>query len=167
MDNETVKTIKTAVQTKKKEIDYYRKAADRTTNPDGKKVFQYLAEEEETHLETLKQHLASVGDERTWLSDEKTPNVTCGIRRKKPGGIIPKKTDTHADDLEALRQAIKIEKNCIKSYEDAVCKARETKTKKIFHYLIEAEKTHLKELEVQYAFLKSEGFWYDNEVNPT
>jgi rubrerythrin len=164
MDNEMVRTIKTAVRTKKREIEYYRKAAENTTNPEGKKVFGYLADEEGQHLEALKRHLASAGDEDAWLSDEKTPKLKCGLRRRKPEGIIPEKTDSHAGDLEALMQAIEIEKKSIISLEEAACEAEETKAKKILNYLIEAEKTHLKELEVQHAFLKSEGFWYDNEI---
>lgn len=168
MDKEVLKIIKLAVDLKKEEIDYYKKAAKKTKNPDGKKVFDYLAEEEEKHLEALKQHLASVERSDTWLLDEKLFNKSiCKINRKKPEGIIPDKIKADASDLDALKQAVEIEKKAIQSYTDAACKAKDKKAMKILHFLIESEESHLKELEIQYAFLKSEGFWYNNEVTPT
>ncbi|MFH1125505.1 MAG: ferritin family protein [Candidatus Altiarchaeota archaeon] len=168
MDKKLLNIIKIAVYLEKRDIEYYRKAAEKTRNPNGKKVFNYLADEGENQLVSLKKHLASAEGKDTWLSDEKTISRSkCRIKRKKPEGILPKKVKTDADDLEALRQAVEIEKKSIRFYEDLACETKDKKALKVLNYMIESENEHLKELEIQYAFLKSEGFWYDNEVSPS
>ena len=167
METEVVKAIKLAVSAKKQELDYYKKAAGRTKNPSGRKVFSYLAEEEEQQLKALKEHLAKAAGEG-WLPDEKAfSKSVCRLRRKKPKSILPKEVKSNTSELGALEQAIGIEKKAIESYTDAACKTNDKNAMKVFHYLIESENEHLKELGIQYAFLKSEGFWYDNELTPS
>jgi rubrerythrin len=168
MESGVISVIKRAIQEKKKEIAYYRKAAGKSKNPNADKVFTYLAEQEESHLATLKEHLSSAGSKETWLSDESLfSRNACKLRHAKPKSVIPSKVKAGTSDLDALRQAIGIEKKAIESYTDAACSAKDAKAARVLHYLAESEKEHLKELELQYAFLKSEGFWYDNEVTPT
>ncbi|MDD5111308.1 MAG: ferritin family protein [Candidatus Altiarchaeota archaeon] len=167
MDSEVVKAIKLAVRTKKQELEYYRKAVGKTKNLSGRKVFSYLAEEEEGQLNALKEHLAKAAGE-SWLPDEKSfSKSACRLRRSRPKSVVPKEVLPDASDLDALRQAMEIEKKTIDTYTDAACAAGDKKAMKVFNYLIESEKEHMKELEIQYAFLKSEGFWYDNELTPS
>lgn len=164
MNREEVRTLKLALDLEREEADYYRLAADKTKDAGGKKVFAYLAEEEDAHLKALRRQLASVKEKESWLSDEELFNKkACGtLTRRKPHGIVPDNVKADANDLEALRQAIGIEKKSISYYEDAACKVSDKKALKMFHYLIEAEKEHLQELETQLLFLASEGIWYDN-----
>jgi len=169
MDKEVLKVIKLAVNLEKKEIEYYKKAAEKTDDPDGKKVFNFLAQEEEDHLKALKEHLAVVEGRDAWVKDEKSfdKRVCRTIRRKHAKDIIPSKPKANAGDVDALKQAIEIEKKSIDFYNEAGCGAKDGKAMKVLHYLLESEKNHLKELEMQHAFLKSQGFWYDNEITLT
>lgn len=168
MEKKLVDLIRLAVNLEKREVEYYKKASQKTKNPEGKKVFKYLAEEEEKHLNTLKQHLASVADKGTWLPDEQSFNKkNCKIRRKKPDKVIPKKPKPDASDLDALEEAEDIEKKSIDFYTELACRTSDKEALKVLHYIIDSEKEHLREVKIQYAFLNSEGFWYDNEVTPT
>jgi len=160
-----LKAVKLAVNLKKKEVEYYKKAAGKTKNPNGRKVFKYLAEEESRHLESIKKQLDSAEKKGGWLSDEKLFNKNvCRLERSRPKNIVPKEIKADANDLDALKEAIDIERKSLEVYTDIACKTDDKKALKILHYLIDTENIHLKELEIQYTFLKNEGFWYDNEV---
>lgn len=166
MVKDVLDAVRLALTLEREEVDYYRLASDKTVNPNGKKVFEYLADEEEKHIEALKNLINSVESKDSWLSDEELfDKKACRtLRKKRPAGIIPDKVKSDAGDLEALRQAISIEKKSIEFYTDAACNVKNKGAAQMFHFLIEAEKEHLKELEMQHAFLEGEGIWYDNEM---
>ncbi len=166
MDKEALSAVKIALSLEREEADYYRLAASKTQNPRGKKVFQLLAEEEEKHLEALKKQVESVEGKNTWLSDEELfDKLVCKtLKRTKPCDLIPDSPGSDSDGIQALEKAIEIEKKSIEFYERAACDIKHDSASKMFHFLIESEKEHLRELEIQLTFLSSQGIWYDNEV---
>lgn len=166
MSMKLAEAVKLARGLEREEVDYYRLASNKTENPSGRKVFSYLAEEEESHLNALEKHLELIDGGKSWLSDEDVfDKKSCKkISSKKPDGIIPGEVSADTSDVEALMQAINIEEKSIAFYEDAACKVNDKETLKLFHYIIQEEKDHLRELELQLAFLKSEGMWLDVDV---
>jgi rubrerythrin len=165
MDKQVLKAVKLALALERKELEYYKLASGKTSNPNGRRVFSFLAEEEEKHLKALKRQLESAQEKGSWLTDEELfDRKACRIKKKTPKDFTPNEVKPDTGDVEALEEAISIEKKSIAFYEDAACRLSDEKALKVFHYLIDAEKEHLRELKMQHAFLKSEGVWYDNEL---
>ncbi|MFH1787976.1 MAG: ferritin family protein [Candidatus Altiarchaeota archaeon] len=166
MSKQVLEAVKLALSLERGEVDYYRLASDKTCNPSGRKMFSYLADEEESHIAALEKQLEAFEGSGGWLTDEEAfDKKACRmLSSKKPEDVIPDELSGDSGDVEAVSQAIEIEKKSIAFYEDAACKVKDEKALKMFHYLIRAEKEHRKDLEMQLTFLKSAGMWLDNEV---
>ena len=80
-----------------------------------------------------------------------------------PAWVCPQCGEVYFEetDIEALRLAIEVKKRAIKFYCNAEVKVKDENAKKMFSHLISIEEKHLRELEVQYAWLDQAGFWYD------
>lgn len=166
MSREVIEAIELALALEQEEVDYYRLASDKTEDASGKKVFTYLAQEEEEHIKALKKQVESFEGKGSWLTDEEAfdKRICRTLSKKKPAGILPTEISPDADDVDALTQAIEIEGKSIEFYEDAACNTKDEAALKMFHYLIDAERQHHKELKMQLTFLETQGIWYDVDV---
>jgi rubrerythrin len=153
--------------------EHYSHLARNVKNESGKSVFEYLAKEADEELRVLKAQHSALKEDRTWLATEEVkpaanvcPVVAPEKDVEKSGDVLPTDSDIEKgeSDLEALGLAIEVKKRAIKFYCEASSRLNNDYGKKMFAHLIELEEKHLKELEVQYQWLQSTGFWYNPDM---
>lgn len=149
---------------------YYSYLAKKVANKAGKSTLEFLADEEVENLKTLKTQYQALKKDENWLLREhvEPAKSICPLVMpseqgiKKAEDIIPKeKVSREESDLEALRLAMEVKERTLRFYCAAASKVKDPAGKKMFSHLIEMESKHLKELEVQHAWLKQAGFWFD------
>ncbi|MCK4537719.1 MAG: ferritin family protein [Candidatus Krumholzibacteria bacterium] len=129
---------------------YYNKAAELATDPDVKKVFEYLAGEEKTHWETFKQMRDELGGETT------SPTVidSEGINNLYLEALVKsrlfsdvkgaeKVAEEAADPISALNVALTFEKDTILFFSGMKALTREDLGASKIDMLIEEEQKHI------------------------
>jgi rubrerythrin len=162
--------LQTALQMEKDGYSFYDRAAERTQSKQGKLVFRYVMQEELEHMRRITQeHEALVTTGQWQAPGEQTGSIGPG----KAPSIFPKseaeieaRVSTHADDLEALKLAIKIETDGIKFYSETAGKTTDPLGKSFFKWLAGQEKEHRKIFEDYYDYLENPSYWFQLHNNP-
>lgn len=148
--------IETAARMEKEAIAFYQKCAEKTAHPMGKKMFLSIAEDEQYHFEcalTLKTDQHFVPSPTHPLEDMKK---LFEEHRKETLMSVP----SSADELEALKVAMKMEKEAIDFYRNAAARASNEKEKRFFECLVMDEEEHFHIFQNTYSFLEDSGNWY-------
>jgi rubrerythrin len=152
--------VSMAVNLEIKGRKFYQEAAKNSENPTAKQVFINLADEEMTHLRTFQAMLEKNSDLPKWREQaRKSP--------RKP--VIPVFDDkaraslrrATADELEALRIAMKQEKEAMEFFEKAGEQAEDDITGSIFLFIKEQEVYHYDLLQAEHDHITRTGFWFD------
>lgn len=157
----TSDAIKMAVELESKGRKFYMEAAAKTLNETGKRIFNMLADEEQLHLATFKRMLdrsQSYSGWRELVKDypEKSEIPVFGDKARQS----LRKAQT--DELQALRLAMKQEKDAISFFGDIVMMATDEDTKNIFEFIKEQEIYHYDLLQAEYDNITKTGFWFDS-----
>lgn len=141
-----VDALKLAIERERGANKFYRQAADMAEDPDGKRMFNWLAKEEARHLAKLRQQLKSVLDNNRWLEWKR---ATAPIHRTEfPSPSEARGTiSASAGERDALRQAIKSEQEAIAFYREAEDSTPDLRGKTMFKSLAREEEGHLALLE--------------------
>ena len=118
-----------AIQTEKDGLEFYRRAAERTSDPGGKVLFASLADDELEHLRLLEPQREALTRDGHWLPRSKTgeeahPTKVEGapiFSREAVGVDI----NSHTSDLSALRMAFLIEKDAVAFYTKAAAETED------------------------------------------
>ncbi len=154
--------IKMAIDLEKNGRKFYQQAADKTESESGKKIFKMLAHEEMLHLATFEKMLKSMDKTVDWREMIKgypqARQVPVFDKKEKPDQV--RKVST--DELEALRIAMKQEREAIEFFDKVMAQAEDETTKKIFDFVREQEVYHYDLLQAEYDYINHTGFWFDS-----
>jgi len=149
-----------AIQTEKDGREFYRRAAENTTDPGGKVLFTSLADDELEHLELLESQRNALAEEGHWLTGLEAE------RRERPARVegvpvfsraaLAENVNAYTSDLSALRMAFLIEKDAVAFYTKAAANTEDPGTKEMYQRLVEMEKEHQRILEEEYEALANE-----------
>ena len=151
-----------AIQTEKDGLEFYRRAAERTSDPGGKVLFASLADDELEHLRLLEPQRVALIRDGHWLPRSKTgeeahPTKVEGapiFSREAVGVDI----NSHTSDLSALRMAFLIEKDAVAFYTKAAAETEDENGRAMYERLAEMEKEHQRLLGEEYDVLAKD-FW--------
>lgn len=151
-------TIDKAMQLEAEGRQFYLAAAERTSDPAGKKMFASLAADEEEHYDKLKREHDQLAAAGKWLR-----SVDVVVRqpaRWKPPAIFPTQSQRargevkpDANDVDALKMALKAEKDSYDFYSASRDKAEGEDAKALFSFLAEEEMGHYRLLDSALAYL--------------
>jgi len=165
MNNEAIslaEAIKMAIDLEKNGQAFYTQAAETAQNESGKKIFAQLAKEEMQHLatfQTMLNHSSEIGDWRELVKGYPAPGrqvPVFALRKTKPD-VAKARTD----EIEALRIAMKQEREAIAFYERIANQAKDSATTKIFDFVREQETYHYDLLQAELDHIQQTGFWFD------
>ena len=151
-----------AIQTEKDGREFYKRAAENTTDGGGKVLFTSLADDELEHLGLLESQRQALAKEGHWQpgSDAEW--------RERPARVegapvfsraaLAENVNAYTSDLSALRMAFLIEKDAVAFYTKAAANTEDPGTKEMYQRLVEMEKEHQRILEEEYEALANE-FW--------
>lgn len=165
-------SLRAYIQTELEGHKFYRKAAEKTGDSLGKKTFQALADDEIEHARKLSREYSSLSEAGRWLSQEELSQER-RQGKESPFPIFPSDEQQGiaaipdgADDLEALRIAIDVEKASWQQYSQAAGAAPNEAAKAFFQHLMAEEGRHLKVLQNSYNYLSDTGSWFQDLERP-
>lgn len=148
--------IEIAIKMETDAINFYREAAERTQHPVGKKMFLSITEDEKRHLELLSQ----IFKEINISIEEVSPMQNIKTIFKSMKDAMMKRIEATADELEAFKIAMQMEKEGIEFYKNARNQANTEKEKLLFERLVKEEQQHYDIFANTYFFLSDTGSWF-------
>ena len=144
--------LELAIEREREASKSYRKAAELTVHPYGREMFTWLASEESWHQVYLESQLRSRFDRSSWLDwEEKRIPISVNEFPKTSEAAI--EYSPSSDELFALDDAIKSEKESIELYRQNVAITTDPAGKTMFTSLAIQEEGHLALLEKQLEWL--------------
>jgi rubrerythrin len=137
-------------------ITFYTEAARKTMYPAGKMMFQTITEDEKRHLAMISQLIKGLHITHKDVSPMK--NVKSVFEAMK--NEMMKKVEATADELEAFKIAMQMEKEGKDFYEKTLAHAKTDKEKTLLKQLINEEEQHYKIFANTYEFLANTGNWF-------
>jgi len=160
--------LEKAIRTELDGQEMYREAAERTTDPRGKQVFEDLIQEEQGHLQLLQKQFDSLRSTGKWAPMEKagsgpasapSPQIFPKGQRSIEATIPPA-----ASDLDALKIAMEFERRGYAAYRKAAETSADPTAKAVYEYLAKEENRHYVVLEKTHTYLASNGVWSFYEI---
>ncbi len=149
----TLTALQMAIQTEIDGHNFYQKFAERTDDPQARRMFERLAQDEIMHLELLRNTKAMLEQSGEWAEYR-------GVSLEPPGGApifsrerVKQNVVAYTSDLSALRVAYLIEKDAADFYTHAAAQTDDVNGRRMFRDLAEMERGHLRLLEGEYNFL--------------
>ena len=137
-------------------ITFYTEAARKTKYPAGRKMFLTVTEDEKRHLEMISQIVKGMNVTHKDVSPLK--NVKTVFETMKDE--MMKKVEATADELEAFKIAMEMEKEGKAFYEKTLAKATKEKEKELLRRLIAEEEQHYAIFANTHQFLSDTGNWF-------
>lgn len=143
---EMMDALMRAMEIEKETFDFYTKAERKTFNPDGKRIFRWLARTEEEHYLKLTELCNSLHEGGRWVF---YGGSTISLDPSEGHGV-----GFDTSDLEALEVAMEIEKRGIAYFGDLAKKTADPDGKSMLETLRNEEKEHLRVISEKYTALK-------------
>jgi rubrerythrin len=168
--NDIARILKDAIKVESDGYNFYKMAADQTTDPQGKEMFESLASDETKHMRTLKEQYKLYQEQGKFDWEEKKLKMKIPFDPSSTSPIFSpefkKRLNESHFEMTALSIGIMLEQNSIEFYKESADKAEDPQAKALFSYLANWEGQHLKALISQYNYLK-EDYWTDARFFPS
>jgi rubrerythrin len=159
---EMEKAIQTAIDYETKIRDIYRDAAKNVNDPEGKKFFKMMGDDEQYHLDYLMERL------RLWRKSGKlsAEKLKSAVPSKE---IIQKETEkikAHMSnkDLSSVKvilsRALQAEVNTSNFYEKMVNEMTD-EGQQMFSRFLEIEENHIAAVQAELDYITNTGYWFD------
>uniref|UniRef100_C6E4H7 Rubrerythrin n=1 Tax=Geobacter sp. (strain M21) TaxID=443144 RepID=C6E4H7_GEOSM len=145
--NSVLDALMLGMEMEKDTFDFYVKAAQKTFNPEGKRIFRWLAESEETHYLKLAEIYKSLDAGGGWVFYAAS-TIELEPSDGEPG------VGFETDDIEALRLAREIEEKGIDYFEDLLEKTTDPDGRRMVETLRREEEEHLRVITEKLHFLE-------------
>ena len=144
--------------------DHYAKGAETIENPQGKKVFEVLAKEEQGHVDFLENCLKKWKEQGKIDFQGPIPIVAPGLdwieeAKTKLQNSDEKRVAT-ANEIELLKVALELETTTSGFYRDLVKKLSD-EDRPLFDKFIEIEEGHVAIVQAELDSVQGLGFWFD------
>jgi len=155
------------IQTELQGLTFYRKAAERTRDPQGRQVLNSLAHEEVGHLHLLKVQYGALAGGGRWVEMEKARELEPG---REVEAIFPQSDDTlvqllpaEADDAKALEIALEFERKGYQTYQRLAQETADPAGHALYDFLGQQEQRHYDFIHRALEYLQTQGAWYFDE----
>ena len=125
------------IEIEKETFDFYTRAEQKTFNPEGKRVFRWLARSEEAHYLQLTELYQALGRGERWVF---YGGSTISLEPEGEGAGVGFETD----DLEALRLAMDVEKKGIAYFNELLTHTTDPEGREMVESLRREEEEHLR-----------------------
>ena len=154
--------IKTAIDYETRIRDIYREAAEKISDPRGKKILQLLGDDEQSHIEYLLDRLELWGKTGE-LSDKKLESSIPSIETIQKEVEKIKSHVSHENrrgEIEILSRALKAEVETSNFYERMVNELSDD-GQRMFARFLEIEKNHIDAVQFELDYITKTGYWFD------
>jgi rubrerythrin len=166
MENQkTLDILKMAILMEKRGFAFYTKVAEQATDPEIKDIFSTMAAEETTHVKFLSDQFLNLEKTQKFESVNLPAVAADRIANMILSDEVKQKINAAGFEAAAISAAIDMEKNAIEVYSQQAASSTDPNEKKLFSWLADWEKGHLKVLNDLDNELK-EKIWFDNQFWP-
>ena len=154
--------LQQALELEQRGYEFYVLAAARTVDSTGKAMLLSLADDEVLHQKAIQRQIDSLGQGGGWALPEDLPTVDADLSSPLfPAGKVElqKAIQPDASDLDALLFALKIENDSFALYAEQAKQATDPNAKRLYMYLVDAERAHFNMLMNNYESLNSNAGW--------
>ena len=153
--------LKIALDAEKAGLDMYQKASERTLYPLGRQMLLSLAEDEKSHIRMIEGLAAGRGLQQA-LSEarEGTPAERMKNALSELKSVVADDLSVCADELEALRLALDLEKRSYEFYKQGAKDAASKDESSLFEKLAFEEGEHYRMLQNTYEYLEDRDHWF-------
>jgi len=148
--------LELAMKMEKDAIAFYTEAARKTKSPAGKKMFQTITEDEKQHLEMVSQIIKGLNITHKDTSPMKNVKTVFASMKDE----MMKKVEATADELEAFKIAMNMEKEGLDFYRKTLAGSKKEKERALLELLIQEEQQHYDIFANTYQFLSNTGNWF-------
>ncbi len=156
--------LELAMQREQEGHQFYIKAASSTSNAKGKRMFEWLAQEETRHYQKLDNEMQALLNTGQWrpaqersVEQHSEPLIKADFPSlsQATGEIKP-----NSSDLDALHIGIAAEREAVELYRHAAEIASDPSVKDMFQKLVAEEQGHLDLLESEHEWLAKSGSYF-------
>ena len=154
--------IKTAIDYETRIRDIYREAAEKVSDPRGKKILQLLGDDEQRHVEYLLDSL-ELWEKTGKLYDKKLESPIPSIETIQKGAEKIKShmsQENRIGEIEILSKALKAEVETSNFYEKMVNELSD-EGKRMFASFLEIEENHIAAVQFELDYITKTGYWFD------
>lgn len=162
---EILNGLKEAMIAERTGIEFYRIAAERTSDEKGKAVFSRLGEEEKKHLEYLQQKYYHLTENAGTGLTLKLPSVDLSEPSPIFSPELKKRINAAHWEMTALSVGLALEQASIARYRELAQKAATEELRRFFDSLVRWEETHAAALQKQFNYLR-EDYWQEAGFAP-
>jgi rubrerythrin len=155
--------LKQATEIEKEGLEFYTKAAERTTDRAGQEVFRSLAQDEELHLRIVSQQYRVLSESGEWAPSDELAEADVNLDKPL---LFPADWEglqqtirPDASDRQALLFALEIEHRNWDLYRKAAQETENTQGKEMYRRLASAEQNHFNLVMLNYEHLTTLGHW--------
>jgi rubrerythrin len=154
--------INTAIEFEAQVSDVYRNAMEHASDPIGKRTFGVLAEEEQKHLEYLKNRLDELQKTgRITVEHLSTALPSQEVIKEGIGKLEARLTKKAREtELQMLGKALKVENDTTRFYRKMVSELS-AEGQALFARFVEIEQGHLAIVQAEIDYLSRTGYWFD------
>jgi len=164
-NNKTLDILKMAILMERRGLAFYTNVSEQTKDPEISKVFKVMAAEESVHVKFLSEQFLSFENNKEFSCPNLPDQAQDGIVNMILSDEIKNKISAAGFEAAAISAAIDMEKKAIEVYSSQAEVSTDPNEKKLFNWLSDWEKGHLKILNDLDNELK-EKIWYDNQFWP-
>ena len=161
----TLDILKMAILMEKRGFAFYTNVAGQTSDPEISNIFNTMAAEESTHIKFLSEQFLSFEKNQEFTRPNLPDQADDSIANMILSEDIKNKITAAGFEAAAISAAIDMEKKAIEIYSKQAETATNPNEKKLYNWLSDWEKGHLKILNDLDNELK-EKIWYDNQFWP-
>jgi rubrerythrin len=151
--SETGKSVLDALmrgmEIEKETFDFYTRAEQKTFNPEGKRVFRWLAKSEESHYLKLTELYKTLDQGGHWVFFG-GPTITLEPEGNEAG------VGFETSDIEALRLAMDVEKKGIAYFDDLLAQTTDPEGRSMIESLRREEEEHLRVISEKLRLLEEQ-----------
>jgi rubrerythrin len=149
--------LRMAIRVEQAGYRFYRRAAEETGDPQGRALFNRLAEDEVAHESILRTRLKALERGGAWMAvaDEEWPDAS-PFAEGEPvfsRNRLEEEVQDYTSELTALRMAYLIENSAVAFYTKAARETNDPVGRAMYEDLASWERTHQRILEQEYQFL--------------
>ena len=164
IDDRVIELARTALSFEYGEEHFYRHAAEMTKNPGGKAMFLRLAEEESGHMDDMHTLFSAIIGKEVWqrLAAEEAANAhPSKVIAEMEAAVAHRGMITVADDTQALRMAMELERRIIHLLKDMSEHTQDPEIIELIGKMILEECSQYDALQAQLDSILNVGLWLD------
>ncbi len=157
--------LKMAILMEMRGFSFYTKVAEQTNDDDIRSVFSIMAQEENMHIKYLSEQFSNYEKNKSFSHTSVTDSSAAGITKLILSEEMKNTISAAGYEAAAISAAIDMEKKAIEVYSKQAEISTDPNEKKLYRWLADWEKGHLKILSDLDNELRDK-IWFDNHFWP-